>query len=74
MQSWNYDLGSPRGDVNVSQTMNTGSKCLGGGAESVRKSQCKWDSSMRPSLCRDAKHTANMHLSINFVSRFMVRA
>lgn len=33
MQSWSCDLSSPGGDLNVSQAMNTWSKCLGRGGK-----------------------------------------
>jgi len=43
MQSWSCDLASPGGDLNISQTMNIWSKCLGVEGEGVQKSERKWD-------------------------------
>lgn len=52
----------------MSQTMNTQSKCLGGGGGG-QMSECKWDHPPCYCLCKHAKHTVDMHLSINFVSK-----
>lgn len=62
MQSWSCDLASPRGDLNVSQTMNTWS-------EMSRRVKISGTVPHVPPPSKDVKHTANIHLPINFVSK-----